>query len=32
MYFTSSPICMNSYEKPTPKPAPKPTRHWGVDK
>ncbi len=23
---------MNLYEWPTPNPAPKPTRHWGVDK
>lgn len=23
---------MNSYEWPTPNPAPKPTHHWGVDK
>ncbi len=22
----------NSYEWPTPNPAPKPTRHWGLDK
>ncbi len=25
-------ICMNLYEWPTPNPAPKPTRHWGLDK
>ncbi len=23
---------MNLYEWPTPNPAPKPTRHWGLDK
>ncbi len=23
---------MNSYEWPTPKPAPKPNRHWGLEK
>ncbi len=26
------PIRMNLYEWPTPNPAPKPTRHWGLDK
>ncbi len=31
-YFTSSPIRMNSYEWPTPNPAPKPTCHCGLDK
>ncbi len=31
-YFTSCTIRMNLYEWPTPNPAPKPTRHWGVDK
>ncbi len=25
-------IRMNLYEWPTPNPAPKPTRHWGLDK
>ncbi len=30
--FTSCTICMNLYEWPTPNPAPKPSRHWGLDK
>ncbi len=25
-------ICMNLYELPTPNPAPKPNRHWGLNK
>ncbi len=31
-YFSSFTIGMNSYEWSTPNPAPKPTRHWGLDK
>ena len=31
-YFTNCPIRMNSYEWPTPDPAPKPTHHVGLDK
>ncbi len=31
-YFMSSPIHMNSCKWPTPKPAPKSTHHWGLDK
>ncbi len=30
--FYELPIHMNLYEWPTPNPAPKPTRHWGLDK
>ncbi len=30
--FYELPIRMNLYEWPTPNPAPKPTRHWGLDK
>ncbi len=30
--FYELPIRMNLYEWPTPKPAPKPTCHWGLDK
>ncbi len=30
--FYELPIRMNLYELPTPNPAPKPTRHWGLDK
>ncbi len=29
--FYELPIRMNLYEWPTPNPAPKPTRHWGLD-
>ncbi len=29
--FYEFPIRMNLYEWPTPKPAPKPTHHWGLD-
>ncbi len=28
--FYQLPIRMNLYEGPTPNPAPKPTRHWGL--
>ncbi len=30
--FYKLPIRMNLNEWPTPNPAPKPTRHWGLDK
>ncbi len=30
--FYKLPIRMNLYAWPTPNPAPKPTRHWGLDK
>ncbi len=30
--FYALPIRMNLYELPTPNPAPKPTRHWGLGK
>ncbi len=30
--FYEVPISMNLYELPTSNPAPKPTRHWGLDK
>ncbi len=30
--FYELPIRMNLYEWPIPNPAPKPTRHWGLDK
>ncbi len=30
--FYELPIRINLYEWPTPNPAPKPTRHWGLDK
>ncbi len=30
--FYELPIPMNLYEWLTPNPAPKPTRHWGLDK
>ncbi len=30
--FYELPIHMNLCEWPTPSPAPKPTRHWGLDK
>ncbi len=30
--FYELPIRMNLYQWPTPNPAPKPTRHWGLDK
>ncbi len=30
--FYELPFCMNLYEWPTPNPAPKPTRHWGLDR
>ncbi len=30
--FYELPIRMNLYEWPTPNPAPKPTRHWGLEK
>ncbi len=30
--FYELPIRTNSYDWPTPNPAPKPTRHWGLDK
>ncbi len=30
--FYEFPIHVNLYEWPTPNPAPKPTRHWGLNK
>ncbi len=30
--FDELPIHMNLYEWPTPNPAPKPNRHWGLEK
>ncbi len=30
--FYELPICMNLYKWPPPNNAPKPTRHWGLEK